>query len=42
MAKNKKNRVSEAAKTLSTSTSKREKSKAAKILNEERQNENSE
>jgi len=34
MAKSKKNKVSEAAKTLSTSTSKKAKSKAAKILNE--------
>jgi len=42
MAKNKRNKVSEAAKTLSTSTSKQAKSKAAKVLNEARQNENDE
>jgi len=39
MAKKKTNKVSEAARTLSTSTSKQAKSKAAKILNEERQKE---
>ena len=33
-------KVSKAARTLSTSTSASEKSKAAKILNEERQKEN--
>lgn len=37
MAKTKKNKVSEAARTLSTSTNKKAKSKAAKILNEARQ-----
>lgn len=38
MPKAKRSKVSEAAKTLSTSTSKKAKSKAAKILNEAKNN----
>ena len=40
MAKNKRNKVSQAARTLSTSTNKAAKSRAAKVLNQERQREN--